>query len=130
MNKQDLMTCLKEVEKAYARSAWKKGVYNYAVDMADALPDGDYNKENIEKALLNGASDWNEYSYGGCALIYDGDIAKALCTPSEFRRKKEGELPPNSNETWLDVQTRALMQSVQVIKRRLPRMTNPAPTNA
>jgi hypothetical protein len=61
--------------------------------------------------MLNGAQDWDEYSYGGCSLIYNGDIAKRLCTPSELKRKRYGELNPNSRENWLDVQARALFRA-------------------
>lgn len=64
--------------------------------------------------MMNGAKNWKEYSYGGCALIYDKDIAETLCTPSELKRKRGGELQPNSTETWLDVQARALYQASRV----------------
>ena len=37
------------------------------------------NRKELEKILLNGAENWNQYSYGGCALIYDTDIAVTLC---------------------------------------------------
>ena len=60
--------------------------------------------------------DFNEYSWGGCSLIYDYDIAKRLCTPSEYKRKKGGELNPNSHEQWLDTQARALYQAFVKIK--------------
>ena len=29
---------------------------------------------------------WQEYSDDGCSLIYDGDIAARVCTPSEYKR--------------------------------------------
>lgn len=28
--------------------------------------------------VLDGALGWHQYSYGGCALVYDGDIAKTV----------------------------------------------------
>ena len=31
-------------------------------------------------------------------MIYDSDIAERLCTPSELKRKRGDELPPNSRE--------------------------------
>ncbi|HZK45919.1 MAG TPA: hypothetical protein VFD34_06795, partial [Clostridia bacterium] len=67
--------------------------------------------------LLNGADNWNQYSYGGSALIYDGDIAERLCSPSEYKRSREGERRPNSREEWLDVQARALNQAANMIIR-------------
>ena len=101
------------------RSAWDKGVTLYALELLDNirdLPAAD-NRKEIQKALLNGASDWSEYSYGGCSLIYDGDIAARLCSPSEFRRTRGGEWRPNRRESWLGVQARALYQAFRLICR-------------
>ena len=64
-----------------------------------------------EAAALNGAQDWEQYSWGGSALVYDGDIAAALCTPSELKKTRNGDRRPNSREEWLDVQARALRQA-------------------
>ena len=103
-----------EVEKGKARSAWSKGVYDYCFDFINTLKDEGVEViglEELEKKLLNGARNWDDYSWGGSSLIYNGDIAKRLCTPSEFRRKREGELKPNKAEEWLDVQARALYQA-------------------
>ena len=101
------------------RSAWDKGVTLYALELLDNLRDlpAAGNRQEIKKALLNGASDWSEYSYGGCALIYDGDIAARLCSPSEFRRTRGGEWRPNRRESWLGVQARALYQAFRLICR-------------
>ena len=102
-----------------ARSAWDKGVNLYALELLDNirdLPETD-SRQEIQKALLNGASDWSEYSYGGCSLIYDGDIAARLCSPSEFRRTRGGEWRPNRRESWLGVQARALYQAFRLICR-------------
>lgn len=76
------------------------------------------NEKELEEWLLNGAMSWDEYSYGGCSLIYDGDIAERLCTPSELKKKDGGRLAPNSQESWLDVQVRALYQACLRIKRK------------
>ena len=109
------------------RSAWDKGVRVYADELLDELLDAirggwvdldDMASDNlVRKALLNGASDWREYSWGGCSLIYDGDIAERLCTPSELKRTKHGERRPNGREEWLDVQHRALSQASGKIRR-------------
>lgn len=120
MKKQELVSRLKEDEEHFKRSAWKRGVFNYAVDLVDALPEGEYTRDNIMKALLNGADSWSDYSYGGSALIYDSDIAEALCTPSRLRQKKGGDLQPHLNVTWLDLQARALSQAAYIIQRRIP----------
>ena len=73
---------------------------------------------------MNGAMDWEDYSYGGCSLIYDGDIAERLCTPSELKKKDGGRLAPNSQESWLDVQTIALRQACIRIKSKFRLLKN------
>lgn len=101
------------------RSAWNKGVTAYAINILNNL-DGNAELEGhqqIRALLLNGASGWHEYSWGGCAYIYDADIARALCTPSELRRTREGERRPNASEEWLDVQARACAQACRRIQK-------------
>ena len=107
--KNDIIEILK---KEKTRSKWQNGVIQYAIEM---VTDCDFSKvsdkDSLEKVLLNGARNWHEYSFGGCALICDSDIAKRLCASSELKKKKEGNKSPNSCETWLDVQARALLQA-------------------
>ena len=74
------------------------------------------NFKSLHKELLNGAENWKRFSWDGCALIYDEDIAEILCSPSELKRCKNGKLRPNKQEQWLDVQTRALIQAENLIK--------------
>ena len=95
------------------RSAWDKAVTIYAIELVEGLETEEVTREK----LLNGASDWSSYSYGGSSLIYDCDIAERTCTPSELKKKKGGELQPNSNEEWLDVQGRALLQACNRIMK-------------
>ena len=113
------------IENKPARSAWASGKKAYALELLESLEegiDGGYidpedldSPALLEKALLNGASNWSQYSLGGCSLCYDGQIAERLCTPSELKRKRGGDLQPNSRETWLDVQARALSQAANCI---------------
>ena len=93
-----------------AHSAWSRGVKAYAIEMIDGIEDG-----FTQASLLNGAENWRAFSYGGCSLIYDADIAERLCAPSEYRKTRQGERAPNSRETWLDVQARALGQAANLI---------------
>ena len=93
-----------------AHSAWSRGVKTYALEMLDGIEDG-----FTQVSLLNGAQNWREYSYGGCSLIYDADIAERLCAPSEYAKTRQGQRAPNSRETWLDVQARALGQAASLI---------------
>lgn len=109
------------LEQRKDRSAWSRGVTAYAVDMLQQITeyykDGYISAADLatwttaEAAALNGAQDWEQYSWGGSALVYDGDIAAALCTPSELKKTRNGERRPNSQEEWLDVQARALRQA-------------------
>lgn len=102
-----------------ARSCWDRGVNGFALDLLDSYEaiceycenEGEPIPELCEKTLLNGATNWDSYSYGGFALIYDEDIAKALCTPSELKRTNFGRNDPNQRETWMDVQARAYFQA-------------------
>lgn len=104
------------------RSAWGRGVLQYAREMVEDLDlDTVLTRDTVRRAVLNGAKDARQYSEGCCALIYDSDIAARVCTPSELRRKKGGALPPNSRETWLDVQTRAIHQALNLIARAATR---------
>lgn len=107
-----------EINKLNPKTYWKRGVKEYARDFIESA-EVELTPENARAALLNGAKDWSQYSDGGCALVYDADIAERLCTPSELKRKKGGDLQPNSRETWLDIQARALHQAFNLIKRQL-----------
>lgn len=100
-------------------SKWTTGVNEYAEELREFL---DENKlEATLENMLNGAKDWNQYSYGGSSLIYDADIADRLATPSEIksRTRKDGSLNQmaNARESWLDVQARALFQAARQIVR-------------
>lgn len=109
------------LEQRKDRSAWGRGVTAYAVDMLQQIEgyykDGYISADDLatwataEAAALNGAQDWEQYSWGGSVLVYDGDIAAALCTPSELKKTRNGDRRPNSREEWLDVQARALRQA-------------------
>lgn len=109
------------IETRKTRSAWSKGITTYAIDLLDNIRDLNgrevETRKALETALLNGARDWREYSWGGCSLIYNGDIAAALCSPSELKRCRGGDWRPNSREEWLDVQARALYQAFRLICR-------------
>ena len=105
----------KLVEEIPNTSAWKKGVKEYADELLDNLEEkAQYyerlprNEKELKEWLLNGAMDCKDYSYTYCSIKYDSQIAERLCTPSELKKKDGGRLAPNSQESWLDVQTRAL----------------------
>lgn len=117
------------IESEKQRSAWDKGVTQYALEMVGQLGEqinGGYFEEldlteskKVRAALLNGATNWSQYSWGGCSLIYDSDIAERLCSPSELKKTRNGERRPNSREEWLDTQARALFQAANRVCRHI-----------
>lgn len=115
---QQLTEAIKKKQLAAGRqSAWKRGVYEYAYELVESIEAEEIDNEhnNVISVLLSGARDWNQYSWGGCSLIYDSDIAERLCTPSELRKTRNGERRPNSREEWLDTQARALYQAACIV---------------
>ena len=113
-----------ELEAQKDRSAWGRGVNAYALELVEELRErAAYEGRNPEPGkecrewMLNGAQDWAQYSWGGSSLIYDGDIAERLCTPSELKKTRHGERRPNSWEEWLDTQARALTQACNRVAR-------------
>lgn len=112
-----------ELNARHDRSAWDKAVTLYALDLLEDVQEGADNMERLpldgaelERWALNGASCWEQYSNGGCSLCYNTDIATRVCTPSELKRADGGINNPNSRETWLDVQARALYQACNRIR--------------
>lgn len=116
-----------KVEQVKTRSAWDCGVKTYAEELVEELREaveGGYidesdlsNRRLFERAMLNGAADWKQYSEDGCSLCYDGQIAERLCAPWELRKTENGRRDPNPRESWIDVQSRALFQAAQMILR-------------
>lgn len=117
------------IESEKQRSAWDKGVTKYALELVEQLGEqinGGYFEEldlteskKVRASLLNGAANWSQYSWGGCSLIYNSDIAERLCSPSELKKTRNGERRPNSREEWLDTQARALFQAANRVCRHI-----------
>lgn len=114
------------LQQVKTKSAWSRGVKEYANDLLNDLdagirngwidPGDTFSNYNMfDSALLNGAYDWKEFSYGGCSYIYDDEIAHRLCTKSELVKTRYGRRYPNKQETWLDVQARALYQASMLL---------------
>lgn len=102
------------------RNNWGRAVKDYAIELLEftEIDNDNFCNENlITKTLLNGASDWYRYSWGGCSLIYNVDIVKRFhngIIPNKYLGKF-GLKQPNPHESWLDVQTRALRQAHTLI---------------
>ena len=106
-----------KIENKKMGSAWGRGVKEYALELLESFEENYQGEEITKEKLLNGAENWEQYSKGGCSLIYDYDIAERTCSPSELKKTKEGERMPNKREDWLDVQARALYQASRMILR-------------
>ena len=114
------------IENRKTRSAWDKGVAVYALELLEnmewyindleRMPN---DRREAQKWMLNGADNWNHYSWGGCSLCYNSAIAERLCTPSELRKTWNGMRKPNAREEWLDVQARALYQAAELVCREV-----------
>lgn len=108
-----------------ARSAWDKGVKEYALDILEnvdwyelSCQFSEYvTWQRFRRCLLNGADDWAKYSWGGAALCYNEDICRRLCPKSFQKRKRSGMLPPEGRREWLDVQTSALHNAEWLLKK-------------
>ena len=127
----DRMTA--ELKSRKDRSAWNRGVSIYAVELVETVEErATYEGRNPESCsefrewALNGARDWSEYSWGGCSLICDADIAERLCTPSELKKTRNGERRPNSREEWIDTQARALFQACNRVVKLYNRISKGA----
>lgn len=125
--KRNLVKVAKAIANANQRSAWSRGVYDYALEFIGQFDIWrKYNEENGEDApemdertALNGAADWKQWAYGGCGLVYDARIAERLCTPYELKTTRNGQRQPNSRETWLDVEARAAQQAWWMVERAI-----------
>ena len=112
-----------EAKEKKARSKWGKAVLQDAQWLLENVIEGyDEPYELSEKLVLNGAENWNKFSWGGSGLIPNAEIAEHYSTPSELKKvgfNKENmyvEKQPNANEDWLDVQARALRQAWWAIR--------------
>ena len=119
---KNLTANVEKLNAKNARSAWGRGVGEYTEDLLYNL---EYMTDNgeipttwreLEKGLLNGADNWQQYSEGGWSLCYDKQIAKRLCNPTELKRTDNGRKEPNSRENWIDCQARALYQASNRIR--------------
>lgn len=107
------------------RSAWDKGVKEYALDLLDnvdwyelSCQFSEYvTWDRFRRCLLNGAGNWAHYSWGGAALCYNEDICRRLYPKSFQQRKRFGMLPPEGRREWLDVQTAALHNAEYLLKK-------------
>lgn len=116
----DLRTYISDTERK--RGQWNKATAYYADLLLDSYIEickwcADQNEAIPALSLdtvLSGASGWRQYSYGGCALVCDVDIAKVVFTPAQFAKWEQGRKV--TAEPLLDIQARALAAGWRVLK--------------
>lgn len=119
MKKLDLINVL---ENEKMRTFWNKGVKQYAIELLEVYENDDDEivTDNLKIKLLNGATDWHQYSNSGNALVCNEDIAERLATPSFLKRTKNGETMTNKDAYyWLEAQAKALNSAYNLIKSKL-----------
>ena len=116
----DMRCYISEIERK--RGQWNKATAYYADFLLDSYIEickwcANQNEAIPDLSLdlvLNGASGWHQYSYGGCALVYDGDIAKVVFTPAQFAKWEQGRKVTAG--PLLDIQARGLAAGWRVLK--------------
>ena len=114
----DVKKLVAEAEKMSRteRSYWSRGVASLIRDYAEKVlqeHDGEITSARDFYKLWNcGADSLRDAAYGGSFDIWNYDIAKRLCTPSDLKKSNEGMRSPNKHENWLDVETRAMYQAM------------------
>lgn len=95
MNIEELRNKLEEEQKK-AKGTYQKAICQYAFELCENIAD-DYtttaeelehleNITNLKERALNGASDWEQYSWGGSSLCYNYDILTRLFCPSLVKK--------------------------------------------
>lgn len=103
------------IKRSSGRSAWQRGVQEYALEMVEALSNEAFDASLTEEKLLKGAKNWQEYSTSGRSLTDLKAIAKRLCNASQLKYTRNGELPMSKKYSWLDMQAVALQSAAERI---------------
>lgn len=122
MNIKELKNKLNEEQKK-ARGTYQKAIYQYAFELVDNIADNYIttadelehleNITNLKERALNGASDWSQYSWGGCSLCYNYDILRRLFCPSIVKKYKNADTVRGRH--LLDYQASALSKAFSKI---------------
>ena len=122
----------KLVEEIPNTSAWKRGVKEYIDELLDNLEEMariykrlPKDENELERWLLKGAMNWENYSYRGYSLKFNRQIAERLCTPSEFKRKDGGRIAPSRHDNWFNEQAKALNYACLRIKSKFRLLEKP-----
>ena len=122
----------KLVEEIPNRSAYKRGIKKYTDELLDNLEEMariykrlPKDENELERWLLKGAMNWENYSYRGYSLKFNRQIAERLCTPSELKKKDGGRLAPSRHDNWFNEQAKALNYACFRIKSKFRLLEKP-----
>ena len=94
--KNSVMGVMSSEEIMIKESKKRRAICKYALEILSYYQNGhkkddgfDINHTNV-KELLSGAKDWQQYSRGGCSLIYTGDIEERIGKGGDLI-KRQGE---------------------------------------
>lgn len=100
MNIAELKNKLEEEQK-HAKGIYQKAICQYAFELVDNIADNYIttadelehleNITNLKERALNGASDWRQYSWGGCSLCYNYDILRRLFCKSIAKKYENAD---------------------------------------
>ena len=122
MNITELKNKLGEEQK-HARGAYQKAICQYAFELCDNIADNYISTAeelehlesitNLKERALNGASDWEQYSWGGCSLCYNYDILSRLFCKSIVKKYENADSVRGRH--LLDYQAAALSRAFSKI---------------
>lgn len=106
---------MKKSQWTKAKDTLKAMILEYIKEFEKDIKD----YETLKKATLNGFTTFKQASYGGRFVIGNYDLAKLFCTPKQFEKLENRKQFPQGmgGQSWGDIQTRALSQSVLEIAK-------------
>lgn len=123
MNIKELKNELEKQQKQ-ARGTYQKAIFEYAFELCDNIADNYISTAedlehlesipNLKERALNGASDWSQYSWGGCSLCYNYDILTRLFCKSIVKKYENADSIRGRH--LLDYQANALAKAFAKIK--------------
>lgn len=100
MNIEELKNKLNEEQK-HTRGTYQKALCSYALELCDNIADNYITTAdelehlesitNLKERALNGATNWNKYSWGGCSLCYNFDILSRLFCKSIVKKYENAD---------------------------------------
>lgn len=113
---KNIQAVANEVNNSNTRSAWRKGVQAYALEMLESFEEWQKFNESVglecpeldERTALNGADNWRHWAEGASGLAESSAILCRLCPRSEIKKGIR-------NVNWIEVEARAARQAWRMI---------------